>query len=76
MLVAVLDAMEARVDEQLEGGPAETVAALTPRLLWEGERVVCGDVVGTYVRVENDGALILQAAEGERRCVVGPLRRQ
>ena len=76
VLVAALDAMSARVDEQLAQGPAVTVASLAPRLLWQGERVLCGEIGGTFARVDPDGALILRTDAGERRCVVGPLRRE
>ncbi len=75
VLARLLLEVERWVDRLVHAGGAPIVAALTERLAWRGERVVCGDVRGDLLGVDAGGALRLATTSGVRTLAAGSLRR-
>lgn len=75
VLARLLHEVETWVDRLVRVGGAPIVAALTERLTWRGEQVVCGDVSGELLGVDASGALRIATSSGVRTLASGSLRR-
>ena len=75
VLAQLCATLETRFETHLELGSAATASALEKRLAWHGEAVTCGDHAGRLVGVADDGRLLIQSEDGERRVSSGTLRR-
>lgn len=75
VLARLLLAVETWVDRLVYAGAAPVVAALAERLAWRGERVVCGEVTGELLGLDETGALRLATSAGVRTLSAGRLRR-
>ena len=75
VLARLLLEVETWVDRLVQVGSAPIVAALSERLAWRGERVVCGEVAGQLLGVDAGGALRIATDAGVRVVSSGQLRR-
>lgn len=75
VLARLLRDVETWVDRLVSVGVPPIVAALSERLAWRGEQVVCADVSGELLGVDASGALRIATSSGVRTLAAGTLRR-
>ncbi|MDB4987154.1 MAG: Biotin-protein ligase [Myxococcaceae bacterium] len=74
VLAAVLNQLEARLDQFAKAGPGDAIGAINQRLALRGRSVRCGELLGSIERVASNGALLLHTARGPVECVAGTVR--
>jgi len=74
VLARLLDRVEHWVDRFLAEGVAAVAPALVPRLALLGEEARCDGLVGRVRGLSEQGALLLDTADGVREVVSGTLR--
>lgn len=74
LLFLLLGLVDRKVDDFIAHGVSHLRPQLQPKLAWVGEPVVCGEISGTFVGIDDQGFAIIDSEGQKLRATTGPMR--